>query len=210
MQLPPQPTPPPPEPPPPTPTIPPSPTPNARLVVELTEQSGEDFSLNPGGTRVAFRASAISGGLFVTRIYLADLVTGMVQPLATEGLPPMDHLGLAWHPDGQHVAIGLTAAEGGPGAPAIVPLNGEPGAILSRLPSGFDVPRSYSPDGIWLAVTHFSGDSPANSGDATLVLQASTGNRVAVAAGGAYANADAILGWVPAPPPPPPPPSPTP
>ena len=62
--------------------------------------------------------------------------------------------------------------------------------------SGFDEPRSWAPDGSWLAVAHSEGDSLANRGSVSLALVARTGLRVTVIEGADNATVDSVLGWL--------------
>jgi hypothetical protein len=188
-------TPPPPDAPP-TPSPLPSPTPDARLVVRLTDQTADDFALSPDGNRVLFRASDISGASFVTRVYMADLVAGTVQEVSSQGLPFGDQVSPVWHPANQGFALGIVGDSGQPAPVALLPLGpGQPG-FLAPPPSGFDLPRVYSPDGIWLAVTNFNGTSLINQGQSALDLVATSGHRLNIARGPDYAGPDAIVGWV--------------
>jgi hypothetical protein len=186
----------------PTPTLPPSPTPSSKLVVELTQQAADDYGLSADLNKIVFRAGALSGGELVNRTFYADLVAATVQPLATAGLTSGDQIGPVWHPDSQRVAVGVVPPSGGGAASvALLNLGGGPPVFLPPPSAGFDVPRSFSPDGIWLAVSHFSGESLIDPGEAALALVAPTGQRVAVASGSFFESGDAIIGWVPAPPP---------
>ena len=203
-------TPPPPDAPP-TPTVPPAPTPAGKLVLKLTDQTAEDYSLSGDKRRVLFRASAISNGDFVTRTFVADLIAGTVESPAAAGMPPGDQISPVWHPNSQGFAMGVVQQAGSPSPVVLVPVGEGQAGHMAPPSKGFDLPRSFSPDGVWLAVTNFSGDSLVNPGDPSFDLVAPTGQRVNVAAGPSYATADAIIGWVAAdalPPPPTPAPSP--
>jgi hypothetical protein len=204
-------TPPPPDAPP-TPSPLPSPTPETKLVLELTNQTAEDYSLSPDGNLVLFRASSISGGDFVTRCYIANLVTGTVQEVTT-GVALGDQLSPVWHPGNQGFALGVVRPTGEPSPVAVFPLGqGNPG-FLPPPPSGFDLPRSYSPDGLWLVVNNFNGSSLADPGVASLDLLSGQGHRANLGTGDNYSSKDAIIGWVAAdaiPRPPTPTPSPAP
>jgi hypothetical protein len=187
---------------PPTPTLPPSPTPSSRLVVELTQQTAEDFGLSPDLSKVVFRAGALSGGELLSRTFFADLVAANVQPLPSEQLASGDHIGPVWHPNSQRVAVGVVpSSTAGAASVALLHVGGGQLSFMPPPSSGFDVPRSFSPDGVWLAVSHFSGESLLEPGEASLALVAPTGQRVVVSGAGAFESGEAIIGWVPAPPP---------
>jgi hypothetical protein len=203
-------TPPPPDAPP-TPSPIPSPTPEAKLVTKLTDQTAEEFALSPDGNRVLFRASSISGADFVTRTYMADLVAGIVQEVSADGIPPGDQVSPLWHPAGQGFAMGVVQV-GGTSPVALLPLGSGQVGFTGPPPSGFDLPRSYSPDGIWLVVNNFNGSSLVDPGSASLDLLAPGGHRASLGQGDNYSSRDAIVGWVKADalPSPTPTPSPTP
>jgi len=188
-------TPPPPEAPP-TPSPLPSPTPDAKLVVRLTDQTADDFSLSPDGNRLLFRASSISGGDFVTKAYMADLIAGTVQEASEGSLPPGEQVSPVWHPANQGFALGVVRQSGDASSVALLPLGPGDVGYMPAPESGFDLPRSYSPDGSWLAVTNFGGSSLIDPGVAWFDLLASTGQRVRIAQGPNYASSDAIVGWV--------------
>jgi hypothetical protein len=183
---------------PPTPTVPPSPTPAAKLVVELTDQTVEDFSLSPDKRKVSFRIGVIEGGELVTRTYVADLQEGTVQPLPLNGLPSGDHASVVWHPDGRRLAVGLSRYPAHTGSAMLVPLDGSGLELLPTPKTGFDAPRSYSPDAVWLAVTHFSGESFINPGEPSLELVSQDGHRISLATGPWYADDDSLIAWQPA------------
>ena len=67
---------------------------------------------------------------------------------------------------------------------------------LALSTSGFDEPRSWAPDGSWLAVSHSEGDSLANRGSISLALVSPTGLRVTVSEGADNATTDSVLGWL--------------
>jgi hypothetical protein len=121
-------------------------------------------------------------GQFLSRAFVADLVGKNVAPLPAQGLAG-DDLRPLWHPDGARVSLGLLPSGGEPGAVALVPLDGGPPSFLPPPDVGFDVPLSWEPDGIYLAVTSFDGQSLANPGTPRLVLVAPTGHRLTVAEG---------------------------
>jgi hypothetical protein len=171
----------------------PSPTPNSRLVVELTDQPGADFSLSADAHKVVFSASGIVEGEFVNQVFIADLVAGTVTPIRPDGLPEGDRLGRVWHPGSSD--RGRASVRGHAGGAVIVPLEPGPPQYLAQPASGFDIPRGWAPDGSYLAVTNWSGGDLANRGRATLELISSTGRRVEIARGPAYGTADAMVGW---------------
>jgi len=182
--------------PPPAPTTTPTPTPQAKLLLQLTDQAAEDFGLSMDVRRIAFRASSLVEGRFVNRAYFGDVVPGGgVHPVPLDSLPPGDHAGPLWHPDGR-LAVAVLPSPGFVGVIALISLDGAPLSYLPAPEQGFDVPRSFSPDGVWLAVSRFSGESLVNPGDIALDLVAPSGHRLTLGEGEGFATADAIVGWV--------------
>lgn len=177
---------------PPTPT----PTPNSKFVVQLTEQTATDFGLSPDTHKVVFSAGGIEEGRIVNRAYIADLITGTVTPVAGDGLPPGDQLSPLWYPDSGHLTVGLLPSSGQRGAAGLLALPSGPTQYLPAPPSGFDLPRRWSPDGLYLAVTNWSGDSLANRGEPSLDVVTREGHRMRIATGAGYGGPEAVIGWV--------------
>ena len=176
----------------PTPT--PTPLPYGEFLVDLSdEQTALDFDLSPDSRRLAFLVQELSEGSFLLRAFVADLQGREVKRLSDEGLGGGDRLQPAWHPDGERIALGRLPSGGEPGAVAIVSLKGGKPSFLPPPGKGFDVPQNWSPDGLFLAVTSFEGDSLVNPGKARFVLIAKTGQRIKIADG---ADAE-VLAWVP-------------
>ncbi len=189
------PSPPPPPDTPPTPTMIPTPTPDAKLVLQLTDQIGEDFSLSPDLRKVVFRAGTIEDGEPVNRIFVADIAAGSVQMFAGQALPVGDQAGVAWLPDSRRLAVGISRYPSSTGAVAVLGLDGGNLEYLPSPETGYDVPRSFAPDSVWLGVSHFSGESPTNPGEASLELVAESGHRISLATGASYSNGDSIIAW---------------
>jgi len=185
-------------PPPPDPNAPPTPTPtpNAKFILELTNQTAADYSLSPDTHKVTFTAGALADGQFVNQAFIADLINGFVTPVSGEGLPAGDQLGPVWYPDSAHITLGTLPASGQRGAAALLALPSGPAQYLPAPPAGFDVPRSWSPDGLYLAVTNWSGVSLANRGDPSLDIVTLAGHRFRIGQGPGYATAAAVIGWV--------------
>jgi Tol biopolymer transport system component len=123
-------------------------------------------------------------GQFVSRTYVADIKSKGVSALPSPaGLAPGDQISPAWHPDGKSVAIGQLPSAGEPGRVAVVPLDGGQPLFLPPPDKGFDQPLSWSPDGKFLAVTFFSGESLGNPGPARLVFVSVNGQRPAAPEG---------------------------
>ncbi len=173
----------------------PSPTPNSKLVIELTDQPGADFSLSADTHKVAFSASGIVEGEFVNQVFIADLIAGTVSPIQSDGLPEGDRLGPIWHPGDGYITLGVLPFGGHAGGAVIVPLQPAQPQYLTEPASGYDVPRAWAPDASYLVVTNWSGEDLANPGDASLDLVAA-GLRIRIAEGPGYATADAVVGWM--------------
>ncbi len=176
----------------PTPIPSPSPLPGDVFLV-LSDQIARDYALSPDAGRVAFLVPGLVQGQFVSRIYVAEIKSEGVSALPSPaGLTLGDQLSPAWHPDGNSVAIGQLPGGGEPGRVAVVPLDGGKPLFLPPPDKGFDQPLSWSPDGKFLAVASFSGDSLGNPGPSRLVFVSVNGQRPA-APEGAEIRA---LGWL--------------
>jgi hypothetical protein len=174
----------------------PSPTPvvlRGDVFLVLSDQIARDFSLSPDASRVAFSVPAILEGQFVTQTYVADIAAQEVTPLELpESLALGDQLVPIWHPDGESISFGQLPGGGDPGRVALIPLDGDEATLLAPPPQGFDQPISWAPDGGFLAVTSFDGDSLGNPGRAGLVFVASTGQRLAAPEGREFQP----IGWI--------------
>ena len=180
----------------PTPGPVPSPTPLTGDVFSvLSDQTARDAVLSPDSSRVAFLVPGIVEGQFVARTYIAVIKSYEVAPLAfPAGLSAGDQVSPLWHPDGDKVSVGQLPGDSNPGRVAIVPLDGGEAAFLAPPEQGFDAPLSWSPDGKFLAVTSFQGESLGNPGASRLVFVSAGGQRLP-APDGAKVKA---VGWVPA------------
>jgi len=167
----------------PTPIPSPSPLPGDVFLV-LSDQIARDYALSPDAARVAFLVPGLVQGQFVSRTYVADITSKGVSALPSPaGLTLGDQLSPAWHPDGKSVAIGQLPGGGEPGRVAVVPLDGDKPLFLPPPDKGFDQPLSWSPDGKFLAVTSFSGESLGNPGPSRLVFVSVNGQRPAAPEG---------------------------
>jgi dipeptidyl aminopeptidase/acylaminoacyl peptidase len=173
--------------------------------VKLHDQIARDYDLSPDRKRVAYLAQELFEGQFVLRSFIADLPAKATGVLTAQGLPPGDHLRPLWHPDGSRVAVGLLPSGIEPGAVALVPAGGGAPGFLPAPQRGFDVPAAWAPDGTYLAVRNFSGQSVANAGDHRIELVAPSGQRIVAAEGTQFET----IGWF-APPAPPATPTPAP
>lgn len=180
----------------PTPPPTPTPTPNSKFVLQLTDAAASDFSLSGDLHKVAFASSGLVDGEFVSGVSIADLKSMAVTPIQEDGLPQGNRLGPVWHPDSNHITVGVLPFGGHAGGAVIVPLQLAQPQFLAEPVSGFDIPRLWSPDAAYLAVTNWSGPDLANTGDPSLDLVSPTGFRVRIAQGAGYATADAAIGWM--------------
>jgi len=174
-------------PPPPSPEPSPAASPaplSGDVFLVLSDQIARDYALSPDAARVAFLVPGLVGGEFVSRTYIGDIEGKDVSPLPSPaGLSPGDQLSPAWHPDGKRVAIGQLPGGGEPGRVAVVLLGGGQPVFLPPPDKGFDQPLSWSPDGKFLAVTSFSGESLGNPGTSRLVFVSVGGQRPAAPEG---------------------------
>ena len=176
-------------------TIAPTPAPDARFVVQISEGVAFDYALSPDLHKVAYLDQQFVDGEILNRTYIADLIEATPVPLPAAGLDVGHQLRPIWHPDGR-LTVGVIASEGGPGSVALIALDGTSLTYLPQPDSGFDEPRSWAPDGSWLAMAHSAGQSLANPGEKSLVLTSLTGQRVTVIVGADNATPDSVLGWI--------------
>ena len=180
----------------PAPTPSPPPTPAALtgdVFLFLSDQLVRVYSLSPDASQVAFLVQGLVEGEPITRTYIADIKAKRVSPLdIVEGLAAGDHLSPIWHPDGDKVSFGQLPSGADPGRVAIVPLDGGEAIFLPPPEQGFDQALSWSPDGKFLAVSSFSGDSIGNPGLSRLVFVSPAGQRPAAPEGAEFEP----VGWV--------------
>lgn len=174
----------------------PTPTPTPALVgsdfMFLTEQTASEFELSPDASRLAFLDPQLVEGDFVFQTRVADIAASLVTPLDADGLPAGEHLRPTWHPDGDKISVGLLPSGGDPGRVATAPLGNGEVEFLPPPDRGFDMPLSWSPDGKFLAVLSFPGESVANSGLPRLVFVAPTGQRLPAPEGSEVQ----VVGWL--------------
>ncbi len=180
----------------PAPTPSPPPTPPALtgdVFLFLSDQIARDPALSPDASRVAFLVQGLMEGRFVFQVHIADIAAKQVSPLdLVEGLSAGDQLSPIWHPDGDKVSFGQLPSGADPGRVAIVPLSGGEATLLPPPEQGFDQPLSWSPDGKFLAVSSFSGDSIGNPGLPRLVFASPAGQRPSAPDGVGFEP----IGWV--------------
>jgi hypothetical protein len=182
--------------PPPEPATP-VPLPNpARFVVEMSQQVAFDFELNGEGRKISYLVQEFAEtGEILNRAYVADMIEATAAPFPVPGLPVGHHLRPVWHPDNQRLTLGVLRSDG-LGQVAVIKLDGSEILLLPNAEGGFDQPRSWAPDGSWLAVAHSAGSSLANPGRGRLDLIAVTGQRYTVIEGADNASEDSVLGWL--------------
>lgn len=188
--------PPPSPPPPPSPTVPASPEPSPALrgshYLFLSDQTAFEFALSPDSSRLAFLVPSLVEGSFVFVTRVADIGGDQVDELTASNLPAGAHLSPVWHPDGDKVSVGQLPAGGEPGRVAVVPLDGGEATFLPEPEVGFDEPIGWSPDGLFLAVRSFQGESLGNPGPPRLVFVSPEGQRPAAPQGTEFE----FIGWL--------------
>jgi hypothetical protein len=179
-------------------TVTPRPLENpARFVVDLSDQVARDYELSADGHKVSYLVQEFSdSGEILNKAYVADLIAATAAPFPAPGLSVGHHLRPVWYPDSASLTIGVLPSQGGAGQLALVALDSSQVLLLTQAESGFDQPRSWAPDGTWLAVAHSSGDSLANPGAGRLDVVSVNGHRVTVIEGVDNASEDSVIGWV--------------
>jgi hypothetical protein len=185
----------------PTPSGTPAPSPSpfweTKLVVSMSEQTAFDYDLSGDRRKLAYLVQEFSDdGQIVNRAYWADIVAASVQPVQTAGLPEGIHLQPIWHPDSKRITVGIIPSDSSPGRLMLMRPSGADAENLTAGSFGFDEPRSWAPDGSWLAVSHSDGNSLTNPRNVSLDLIANSGGRVTVIDGPDNATQDSVLGWI--------------
>jgi hypothetical protein len=180
-----------------TPTPVPTPTLETGFIVNLSDQITFDYDLSAHRDKLLFLAQGFTDeGVIANRAYWVDVPGRSVHAVESDQLAAGYHLRPLWHPDGESVTLGVLPFDGALGQLVVMTRDGTDVTNLALGTSGFDEPRSWAPDGSWLAVSHSEGDSLANRGDISLALVASTGLRVTVIEGADNATTDSVLGWL--------------
>ena len=180
-----------------SPTPAPTPFRDTDFIVEMSDQITFDYDLSASLDKLSFLAQEFTDeGVIANRAHWVDVPGKSVHTVGTEQLPAGYHLRPLWHPDGVRVTLGVLPFDGTLGRVAVMQPDGSSAGYLASAGSGFDEPRSWAPDGSWLAVSHSEGSSLANRGNVSLALVARTGLRVTVIEGADNATQDSVLGWL--------------
>jgi hypothetical protein len=151
----------------------------AEPVAHLNDGFARDWHLSPDGRRLAYLGQALANGGVTFIAQVLNLSTGAVQ--APLGEARSAQFNPIWEPGGA-LTVGRLDAAGGSLArlsvddgglattAALLPLSGGAGA-------GFDVPLSWSPDGLHLAVRSFEGASVSDPGPSRIVVLSANGER---------------------------------
>jgi Tol biopolymer transport system component len=160
-------------------------------VAHLSDDFARDWHLSPDGSRLAFLAprSSADGASFSAMVVGLDGGAESALKAATAVQAQDDEFNPIWRPNGE-LTIGRLDPTA-PRAPVLRIAGDQPVGALAAPPLGFDVPLSWSPDGTYLAVRFFEGNSAANPGRSWVMVVSITGERHSVSA-----NSDvAVLGW---------------
>lgn len=137
-------------------------------LANISSQITRDWSLSPDGAQLAFIESSTDGGLHYSGRVVPVDGSASTASVSAQTLGAGQQLGVAWQPSGATPTFGQ---EPGAAASAV----GGVAAQALTTNSGFDVPIAYSPDGVTLAVNHWTGGSFADAGNASLELVSSKG-----------------------------------
>jgi Tol biopolymer transport system component len=170
---------------------------SAALIAHLSDDFARDWHLSPDGSRLAFLAPRPTGDRVSFSAAVLELAVGGDRQLkvasAVAGQGQADEFNPIWHPNGRDLTVGrLTAGDGGAPALRIAAAGTGTQKSLAAPPHGFDVPLSWSPDGSYLAVRFFEGDSAMTPGRSWVTVVDGGGERQTVSA-----NSDIeIVGWL--------------
>ena len=176
----------------------PTPTPfwETKLIVAMSDQTSFDYDLSANRQKVLYLVQEFdeSGGI-ANKAYWASIIEAATYPVSDEGLPVGHHLRPLWHPDSARLTVGVLPLDGSAGGVWLMHPDGAEAVNMTAGSRGFDEPRSWAPDGSWLAVTHSDG-SLINRTNITLDLITEGGNRTTVISGADNATDDSVLGWI--------------
>jgi hypothetical protein len=187
-----------------TPTPAPEGTPNptltpfweTKLIVEMSDQSSFDYDLSANQHKLVYLVQEFEeSGAITTKAYWASIIDAEKYAVTDDALPAGYHLRPLWHPDSFRLTMGVLPLDGSPGSVWLMYPDGAEAVNMTAGSRGFDEPRSWAPDGSWLAVTHSEGDL-INRTNITLDLVTEHGNRITVIAGPDNATDDSVLGWI--------------
>ena len=142
-------------------------------LAHLSNGVARDWRLSPDGTRLAYLAQSSANTNVTFAAQVLEIETGDVQtPL---GQADVTQFGPVWAQNG-----GLTIGrlDRDTGTPLRLSVDGAPLAVLPSASAGFDVPLSWSPDGVHLAVRSFEGSSTAAPGPSRVVIVSTDGGRI--------------------------------
>ena len=148
----------------------------AETVAHLSDGVARDWRLSPDGMRLAYLAQAPDDANVAFVLRVLDLQTGAMAASPDDGAAQFSPL---WERDG---VLTVGRLDGG-GAPARLIVEGAGAALEAALlpglggGTGFDVPISWSPDGVHLATRSFAGASLADPGPSRVVVIATDGGR---------------------------------
>ena len=148
----------------------------SETVAHLSDGVARDWRLSPDGMRLAYLAQAPADANVAFVLRVLDLQTGEVAASPDDGAAQFSPL---WERDG---VLTVGRLDGG-GTPARLIVEGAVAALEAALlpgpagGTGFDVPISWSPDGVHLAVRGFAAASLADPGPSRVLVVATDGGR---------------------------------
>jgi Tol biopolymer transport system component len=162
----------------------------AASLTKLSDGFSRDWSVSPDGTQVAYLTQTSGTSLsFAAEVY--D-VSGSAKQGAVAGLTG-SQFNPVWRPDGG-LTVGSAPATEAAGTMVHVAAAGTGGTagLLVSPDSGFDVPLSWSTDGMYLVVRNFEGASASDPGPSHVVIISNTGQRLQLSA-----QSDVlVIGWL--------------
>jgi hypothetical protein len=121
-----------------------------------------DWQVSPDGSQIAFIESDTSDGLrYRERVVTLDGSGAGAVTAAQVAAPGGQQLGAAWRPGSAEPTFGEEPATATPSG----------GAAVAQSVTGFDIPLSYSPDGVYLALEAWDGASFDAPGNARLTIE---------------------------------------
>lgn len=162
-----------------------------RFTYHVADGIARDFQLSPDGKWILYSMSEKRPTGFTYSVAIVDVADGTRVTLK-EG--DNNHFSPIWNPDGRGVTISSEQSDplGGGAIVALLIAEKTSPRLVPPPSDGFDIPLAWSPDGKYLAITHFKGKPAQPTSRTLVVVSVSEGRRFPVESAGDIQ----FIGWL--------------